>query len=59
MSFYNFLKAVPTPRDKGPSNYPPESPELPPLAKKAHISNNEKTAFETLSKSGPARYDKA
>ena len=41
MSFYNFFKAVPTPRDKGPSHSPPESPEPPPLAKKAHISNNE------------------
>ena len=41
MSFYNFFKAVPTPRDKVPSHSPPESPEPPPSAKKAHISNNE------------------
>ena len=59
MSFYNFFKAVPTPRDQGPSHSPSESPEPPPPAKKAHISKNEKTPFETLSKSGAVRDNKA
>ena len=59
MSLYNFFKAVSKARDEGPSHSPPESAKSPPPAKKANISSNEKSPFETLSKSGPVRDNKA